>query len=197
MQLLTIYIENHRCSDLPANADGYPFGSARNLVDQDDSKNVGHYVEVNFLEDTGQATEKVWSFESIIQKIQEGKQKNIVFSGDFGSGKSMTLREIFMRLRRRYYHNTTLQFPIYLNLRDHWAQRNPVEVLERHARELGYPNERQLVRAWRAGFVILILDGFDEVAAEGWTGKGERLNQLRKEAMTIFGCGFGRFSYVH
>jgi len=57
----------------------YPFGSARNLVDQDDSKNVGHYVEVNFLEDTGQATEKVWSFESIIQKIQEGTKKYSVF----------------------------------------------------------------------------------------------------------------------
>jgi hypothetical protein len=97
----------------------------------------------------------------------------------------MTLREIFLRLRKLYFRDPTRPFPVYLNLRDHWAQQNPVEALERHAREIGYPDERQLVMAWRAGFITLILDGFDEVAAAGWAGSGERLVQLRQRAMIM------------
>lgn len=165
----------------------YGFGSARNLVKLDDFKNVGDYIEMDILEEEtpkGDQVNKIWSIRDIINCLSTERNR-IVFIGDFGSGKSMTLREVFLRLKASYNKNRTSQFPVYLNLRDHWAQRNPVEVLERHAREIGYPNERQLVMAWRAGFVILILDGFDEVATEGWTGKGQRLRELRRKAMIV------------
>jgi hypothetical protein len=33
---------------------------------------------------------------------------------------------------------------------------------ERHGRNIGFPNPSQLVRAWKAGYAVLLLDGFDE-----------------------------------
>lgn len=143
----------------------YSFGSARNLADLDDYKNISEYIDMDILEELD-IKNRPWSMQEIISTLTQQKQR-IVLVGDYGSGKSMTLREIFFRLKHAYMVNRTLQFPIYLNLRDHWAQPDPDEMLERHARKIGYPHGHQLVRAWLAGFIVLILDGFDEVAAEG------------------------------
>lgn len=158
----------------------YSFGSARNLVNLSDHANVGDYVEMDILEVSDVAS-RPWTVEALLAVISSGG-KRVVIVGDYGSGKSMTLREIFLRLKKKYLNNQTPRFPLYVNLRDHWGQEDPDEILERHARKIGYPHPPQLVRAWRAGFVTLILDGFDEVAAEGWGGKGRRLLSLRQKA---------------
>ena len=44
-------------------------------------------------------------------------------------------------------------------------------------------NANQLVRAWRAGFVDLLLDGFDEFAATGWSAAPFKLRQIRHAAL--------------
>src|SRR5207247_1897577 len=77
------------------------------------------------------------------------------------------------------------QFPVFLNLRDHHAQTDSVEVLERHARRLGFPSPSHLVRAWRAGYVVLILDGFDEIATPGWTGHVKKLRDIRYNSLQV------------
>ncbi len=55
--------------------------------------------------------------------------KTVVLIGPFGAGKSLTVREIFNRLRRDFYRDRTEKTPIAINLRDHWGQPSVDEVL--------------------------------------------------------------------
>src|SRR5207249_3112274 len=105
--------------------------------------------------------------------------------GDYGAGKSATMRQLFLDLAHKFWHNKTLTFPILLNLRDHHGQTDPVEALERHARKVGFSDPSALVRAWRGGFAVLLLDGFDEIAAAGWAGKTKTLKELRYRSMEL------------
>jgi hypothetical protein len=103
--------------------------------------------------------------------------------GEYGVGKSMTLREVFKHLAKNHRRATTHVFPVYLNLREHQGQENPAEILERHARNIGFPNPHQLVKAWKAGYVVLLLDGFDEVSSQGLQGAWRRLRDARSASM--------------
>lgn len=104
-------------------------------------------------------------------------------TGQYGAGKSMTLREIFLRLEERYIRGGNSQFPVYINLREHSGQRDPVEILERHARNIGFDSPSSLIRAWRGGFVALLIDGFDEIASLGVQGSWKKLRDLRMRAL--------------
>ncbi|MCS6781026.1 MAG: NACHT domain-containing protein, partial [Geminicoccaceae bacterium] len=170
-------------SYLQARTDHY-FGSARNLADLDDFEAVGPYVPVAFeridREDDVTGRSRV---DDVITALRAGEK--IVSTGDYGSGKSMALREIFFRLKAQREAGGLDRFPVYVNLRDHWGQSNPSEVLERHARRMGFPYPYQSVRAWKAGLAILLLDGFDELAAEGWSGRQDRVREIRRKATAV------------
>jgi len=103
----------------------------------------------------------------------------IALLGEYGIGKSMTLRQIFRTLATRHRSGKTDRFPIYINLREHQAQHEPAEILERHARNIGFQHPSQLVRAWKAGYAILLLDGFDEVSSLGLQGAWRKLRDAR------------------
>ncbi|HEY1931832.1 MAG TPA: hypothetical protein VGG99_07470 [Acetobacteraceae bacterium] len=111
-------------------------------------------------------------------KIRD-RAARLVVVADFGSGKSMSMREVFYYLRDDFIQKRHSRFPIYINLRDHSGAKYPDEILERHARDLGISDFNELVKAWRAGFVDLLLDGFDEFAATGWSTAPFRLRQIR------------------
>lgn len=157
--------------------DNYPFGSVRDPDTGNPQTNI-EYVPLDLLQFDMQ---KVWSVSEIRNAILDGKR--FVILGDYGAGKSMTLRELYRNLRAAYLKQQTTRFPIYLNLRDHHGQTNPAEVIERHARNIGFPNPSHLVRAWRAGYALLIIDGFDEVATLGIQGIWKRLHDTRYRAM--------------
>lgn len=123
-----------------------------------------------------------WSVERIGNSLLAGDCFTII--GDYGIGKSMTLREVFRHLRDRYLHKHTHTFPIYINLREHHGQTNPSEILERHARDVGYPVPSHLVRAWKTGYVSLLLDGFDEVASSGLQIDWRQLRSARSVSLT-------------
>jgi hypothetical protein len=157
------------------------YGSARNIGDLNDHRSVGEYIKPQFIEESREGTATVRSFPELIELLEVPKSR-LILLGDYGSGKSMTLREIYLVLGSKWSRETTRQFPVYINLREHWGQSDPVEVLERHARLIGFPEPSQIVRAWRANRIILLLDGFDELAVEGWAGQGDRLRELRRSA---------------
>ena len=94
-----------------------------------------------------------------------GKGRTVVLIGPFGAGKSLTVREIFRRLRREFYRNNTGLTPAAINLRDHWGQPTVPEVLYRHANNIGFGHPHELVRAWNAGQLLPLLDGVDELAS--------------------------------
>ena len=70
-----------------------------------------------------------------------------------------------------------------INLRDHYGQDDPAEILHRHAKSVGFGTPHHLVRAWRAGYVHLLLDGFDEITALYIQGQWRRLKDNRYRAM--------------
>ena len=50
----------------------------------------------------------------IPRKLECGE--TLVLVGDYGAGKSTTLREIFAALRSNYFSKRTSRFPVHLNL---------------------------------------------------------------------------------
>ena len=159
--------------------DNYPFGSVRDPATNDYHANI-EYVPLDVVDSTDA---KLWSIEQICDDLSAGG-RFVVFA-DYGSGKSMTMREIYRELRRRYYKGRTFRFPIYLNLRDHFGQTDPTEVLERHGRRVGFANPSHLVRAWRSGYAVLLIDGFDELTTLGIQGLWKKLQDIRFRAMEV------------
>lgn len=124
---------------------------------------------------------RAFSLSDLVDGILSGG--HFAITGQYGAGKSMTLREIFLRLEQRYIKGGNSQFPVYVNLREHSGQRDPVELLERHARNIGFDSPSSLIRAWRGGFVVLLIDGFDEIASLGVQGSWKKLRDLRMRAL--------------
>lgn len=120
--------------------------------------------------------------ENVANAVIAGKR--LCLLGEYGVGKSMTLREIFRYISKAHFQTKIVQFPVYLNLREHQGQQEPAEILERHGRNIGFPNPSQLVRAWKAGYVILLLDGYDEVSSHGLQGAWRKLRDARNASMT-------------
>lgn len=108
-----------------------------------------------------------------------------VVYGDYGSGKSMTLRDIYFRLRDQFTSGAQIRCPVYLNLREHIAQTQPDEALYRHADKIGFPEPHRLIAAWRAGFITLFLDGFDELTPPQFASSVSNLRQARRFAVEI------------
>ena len=157
----------------------YPFGSMFDR-DTDSRTETPHLISPQFTTDLGE-TMRV---SDIHQGLAHGE--SFVLVGDYGAGKSTALREVFVSLRSSYASaNGTGRFPVHLNLRDHHGQTNPAEALERHARNIGFPSPTHLVRAWHAGYLTLILDGFDEFATVGWSGQAKRLRDVRYTSMEL------------
>ena len=138
------------------------------------TENEIKFVEVEVKE---RSSEKIWRIGEICKKLAEGEK--ISLTADYGAGKSMILREVFFKLSEKYLSGKTEKFPVHINLREHSGAQYPDEVLERHARIIGFNSTAHLVRAWRAGYIILILDGFDEITSLGFQGRWSKLNELR------------------
>lgn len=154
----------------------YPFGSMRDPATGQTSVNI-QYVPLDIADKNG----ALHDVAAIARRVSQADR--FIILGEYGAGKSSTLREVHNRLAKEFWDQRSNRFPITVNLRDHHGQTDPVEILERHARKLGFSAPESLVRAWRAGYVDLLLDGFDEIATAGWAGKTKRLKDLRYRSM--------------
>lgn len=158
----------------------YAFGSVRDPITLN-SKYEGDFIENDLVEIRNET--KSFSVSQIAELVKKGE--NVTILGYYGVGKSMTSKQVYINLADQFRSKTSNSFPVYLNLRDHHGQTNPVEALERHARNIGFGNPNHLVRAWRAGYITLILDGFDEIAAYGWAGRTVSLREIRHQSMEL------------
>ncbi|MBF6621402.1 MAG: hypothetical protein ITG02_14380 [Patulibacter sp.] len=161
--------------------DDHPFGSARGLSIDASFKDVGEYVGLGILE-RGPAGSS-WSIRGISDAISDGGR--FVILADFGAGKSMTMRELFKALAADFRRGLSVKFPIHLNLGEHHGQTDPSEALIRHATRIGFEHPSQLVRAWKSGYAVLLLDGFDEMSAPTWTGDVALLREARRNAVEL------------
>ena len=155
----------------------YAFGSVRDPGTGDRHATVD-YISLD-LTDT--KTGAIVSRNALSDSLVDGNM--LVLLGDYGAGKSMSLRETYHDLRKAHLKGQCSTFPVYLNLRDHYGQDDPAEILHRHAKSVGFGSPHHLVRAWRAGYVHLLLDGFDEITALYIQGQWRRLKDNRYRAM--------------
>lgn len=157
----------------------HPFGSIADPA----AGGMGHALEYSPLDVAADNSKTTLSIAELAAKMR-GTGK-LCLLGDYGAGKSMTLRECYKRLTAAYHTGKTFRFPVLINLREHPSQDNPVEALSRHATNIGFPHASHLVRAWRAGYVNLFLDGFDEIARTGWMQETKKLHQLRYQSVAL------------
>lgn len=202
--VVALSINQFRSKLIDANAyiecrKNYRFGSMQDF--ERVGKKEFRFTELDILDDAGNRH----SIAELVEDLIVGKR--FVFLGDYGAGKSTSMRELFINLQAKFMKNKIAKFPVLLNLRDHYSQTNPAEALERHARNVGYASPSHLVKAWLAGYAVILLDGFDELATAGWTGQAAKLKKLRYDSMQLLrefvrntpeGCGIavsGRRNY--
>jgi hypothetical protein len=102
----------------------YPFGSVRSIEDDGPTVDRDEFVPIDLVDPT---TDKLHSLRSITDRLTR-QHARYVLEGDYGSGKSMTLRELFFQAVDNYKQGRTRQFPIFLNLRDHGGQTIPQKL---------------------------------------------------------------------
>jgi hypothetical protein len=110
----------------------------------------------------------------------------IVLLGEYGMGKSLTLREVFINLKKKYEISKIDKMPILINLRDHWGQNDIYEILDRHARHIGLKDVSSLTKAFNIGKLLIMLDGFDEFISSNHFSRSEfQIKQARKENSSV------------
>ena len=159
----------------------HAFGSVRDPADEKNYKVPQSVYIPTALSTSG--TGASINASGLAEKLSAGG-RYIVY-GDYGSGKSMTLRDIYFRARDKFTEGVLPHCPVYLNLREHIAQTQPDEALYRHADKIGFPEPHSLIAAWRAGFVMLFLDGFDELTPPQFASSVANLRQARRFAVEI------------
>ena len=160
----------------------HPFGSARNPATGSVTE-LDQYIPITLLAAREGGSGAAMSVVDLVARCQNAGATLLL--GDFGAGKSMTLREVHTKLAAAHFKDSSSPFPVTLNLREHQGQREPDEAIRRHANSLGFDNPAKLVRAWKAGNVHVLLDGFDEIATTGWQGRAAALAQIRRSSVEL------------
>lgn len=167
-----------------------PFGSARDPMTDSIAIPENTYVSLPMRiaaeaqqSNSALAGRKV-TIDQVCARVLGGEV--VVLRAPFGSGKSLTAREAFKRLAAAHAGDATKPVPLALNLREHWGEDHFDEILDRHARSIGYAPREDVVVAWRAGMCCLLLDGFDEVAAQSVvrTDNKNFMREARRRALT-------------
>lgn len=159
----------------------HSFGSVRDPANETNYKiPASDYIPTALShESTGESIKS----SDLATRLESGGR--YVIYGDYGSGKSMTLRDIYFKIRNRFTSGDLILCPVYLNLREHIAQTQPDEALYRHAEKIGFPEPHSLISAWRAGFIMLFLDGFDELTPPQFASSVSNLRQARRFAVEV------------
>jgi hypothetical protein len=109
--------------------------------------------------------------------------KNVILLGEYGSGKSRCVRQMFYTLALDW--GTNFKFPFAINLRECWGLNTGREIIRRAFTELGLDDiEAGAVRTFNTRNCLLLLDGFDEIGSQSWSVDEDRLRQLRFQALS-------------
>jgi energy-coupling factor transporter ATP-binding protein EcfA2 len=151
-----------------------PFGSAVNQAtgEQDNTD----YVKVRY-EVEGHKHEV--SVSDIARWIQDGKK--LVMLGEYGSGKSRCVQEVFKHVISTA--DEEFCYPLAVDLKRHWGLENGAEIIRRHVSDLGLPMQSTAIRAFNAGSISLLLDGFDELGSQAWSDDAIKIKAIRDSAL--------------
>ena len=133
------------------------------------------YVSVNYLNKKN--GEKV-NIDNIIDMLMQ--KKRIILKGNFGTGKSRCVKQIFDILSK--CAATNLNYPIAINLREHWGAKHATEIIERHFRDLGI-DPLNFIKTYNNNNVIYLLDGFDEIGTQSWSDDPKKMRRIRETSV--------------
>ncbi|WP_332607736.1 hypothetical protein [Achromobacter sp. ESBL13] len=152
-----------------------PFGSA---VDSKTGANdTRAFIPVEYIDIE---RDKTFTIDGITTLLQRGA--HIVLSGDYGTGKSRCVREVYNKLRADI--RVSGAFPLAINLRDHWSSSSALEIVAGHLGNVGLGNSvDNVMRLLNSGHLILLLDGFDEIGTQIHDTRIEDRKALRKRAV--------------
>jgi hypothetical protein len=109
-----------------------------------------------------------------------GDGKHVILLGEFGSGKSRCIREVFELLKNSSEISPTLA----INLRENWGLSTFDLIIRNHFGALGLSKfADDMIKLVGQGRVRLLLDGFDEIGSQSWTGEAARLKEIRRKSL--------------
>jgi uncharacterized protein YjbI with pentapeptide repeats/Cdc6-like AAA superfamily ATPase len=149
------------------------FGSA---VDPDTGeKDNSQFATVNY---SSQKRSKEVDIKNISNLLLD--RKKIILTGEFGSGKSRCVQEVFDHIKE-----SNDKFPVLaINLRECWGLKSADLIIRSHLQSMGLSNlADNIIKLASVGKVRFLLDGFDEIGSQSWTGEIERLITLRRSSL--------------
>lgn len=151
------------------------FGSAVNI---DSGENdTSKYVEVKYQ---NLDNEEEYSIREIVEALY--KNKKIILTGDYGTGKSRCIKELFNILAEK--SDISFVYPLAINLREYWGLQTKEEIINRHFYNLGLSNfTSTILKIINDRAIILLLDGFDEISSQSWSDDPVKLIEIRKKAL--------------
>ena len=152
-----------------------PFGSA--LDWQSGERDKSEYVNVKYYSSDGKRSYTVPEISNLLHRGEK-----ILLLGDYGTGKSRCIQETFFMLHDDAI--TNWRFPIAIDLRENWGVRRGHELLRRHFADLGTSEiGESALRLLGSKRIILLIDGFDEIASQTWSNDPVVLRKIRRQSL--------------
>ena len=152
-----------------------PFGSSVDWRSGESDKT--EYVTVKYSSTDGKHS---YTISDISNLLNRGEK--IILLGDYGMGKSRCIQETFFAL-----HDDAIahwRFPIAIDLRENWGVRRGHELLLRHFDDLGTSEVgKTALRLLGNKRMILLIDGFDEIASQTWSNDPVILRNIRRQSL--------------
>jgi len=121
---------------------------------------TAEYVPVSYIDRTNG---RELNIQQVSDLLLDGR--NIVLLGEYGSGKSRCIRQIFYTLAQEW--DVNFKFPLAVNLRECWGLKTGREIVRRALQELGLDDlEASAIRVFNSKNCLLLIDGFDEVGSQ-------------------------------
>lgn len=151
------------------------FGSAVNPLTG--ARDEGIYIPVKYIVDS---TKAEIGIDKIAEMITAGK--HVILLGEYGSGKSRCIRELFYHLSSKSAVNHA--YPMAIDLREAWGVKRGLELVRRHLEDIGADDlQSAAVRALNTNSLLVLFDGFDEIGSQAWSNDGEKLRAIRSKSL--------------
>ena len=150
------------------------FGSSVHPVTGDPDNTA--YVPVKYEFD---AINKEYDIADIVKALSSGSL--IVLTGEYGSGKSRCLREVFLSLSKKEDYPS---YSLAIDLKTAWGLHTAEEIIRRHFTLMGLSAAADFaIRAFHNGHVSFVLDGFDEIGSQAWSDDPATLKRIRLDSL--------------
>jgi hypothetical protein len=151
------------------------FGSA--IDRHSGERDTADFINVEYSSIDGKHAYTVTDISALLLRGEK-----IVLLGDYGTGKSRCIQETFFAMHKAALEHW--RFPISIDLRENWGVRRGHELLRRHFDDLGASDVGEsALRLLGSKRLILLIDGFDEIASQTWSNDPVTLRNIRRQSL--------------